>query len=167
MRTNICVITIVVLFTPFSISRILLLQHTIDGNFPGAASVQAADVNGDSLIDVISSGLTANSIAWWNNDGIVGINDQTNLPCKLQLVQNYPNPFNPSTTILYQIPERNFVTLKIYDVLGNEIATLVDEEKPAGEYEVEFIAGGLTSGIYFYQMKADSYSSTKKILLLK
>jgi hypothetical protein len=83
------------------------------------------------------------------------------------LLQNYPNPFNPSTIIKYELPERNFVTIKVYDVLGNEIATLVNEEKPAGSYEVEFDAANLPSGIYFYQLQTEGYIETKKMLLLK
>jgi photosystem II stability/assembly factor-like uncharacterized protein len=85
----------------------------------------------------------------------------------LNLKQNYPNPFNPTTKINYQIPELSFVTLKVYDVLGNEIATLVSEEKPAGSYEVEFSAMGLPSGIYFYKLQAGSFIETKKMVLLK
>ena len=92
------------------------------------------------------------------------------------LEQNYPNPCNPSTTIKYSIPTSEFVTLKVYDVLGNEVATLVDEEKPAGSYEVEFSAKGiaygrnaynLSSGIYFYTMQAGSFTQTKKLILIK
>jgi hypothetical protein len=83
------------------------------------------------------------------------------------LSQNYPNPFNPSTVISYQLPVIGFVTLKVYDILGREIATLVNEEKPAGEYEVEFDGSALTSGIYFYQLKAGSYVETRKMVLLK
>jgi len=67
----------------------------------------------------------------------------------------------------YTISSRQFVTLKVFDLLGREVATLVDEEKPAGEYEVEFNGAGLPSGIYFYQLKADEYSDTKKMILLK
>ncbi len=70
---------------------------------------------------------------------ITGVEDQSNeIPSNFVLEQNYPNPFNPSTTIKYSIPTSEFVTLKVYDVLGNEVATLVNEEKPAGSYEVEF-----------------------------
>ena len=83
------------------------------------------------------------------------------------LFQNYPNPFNPSTTIKYQIPKLNFVTLKIYDVLGNEITTLVNEKKPIGNYEIEFNAPELPSGIYFYSLQAGNYVDTKKMILLK
>jgi hypothetical protein len=83
------------------------------------------------------------------------------------LSQNYPNPFNPSTVISYQLPVISSVTLKVYDILGREVATLVNEEKPAGSYEVQFDASGLTSGIYFYQLNAGQYSETKKMILLK
>jgi photosystem II stability/assembly factor-like uncharacterized protein len=83
------------------------------------------------------------------------------------LSQNYPNPFNPSTSLQYAIGSRQFVTIKVYDILGREVATLVNEEKPVGKYEVEFNAVNLPSGIYFYQLKADEYSDTKKMILLK
>jgi len=83
------------------------------------------------------------------------------------LQQNYPNPFNPATTIKYQIPELSFVTIRVFDVLGNEIATLVNEEKPAGSYDVEFDASSLSSGIYFYGLQAGSYIETKKMVLMK
>jgi len=89
------------------------------------------------------------------------------VPTRFLLSQNYPNPFNPTTTISYKIPQTEFVSLKIYDILGREAATLVNEEKPAGSYEVQFNANGLTSGIYFYQLRAGEYSETKKMLLLK
>jgi len=84
-----------------------------------------------------------------------------------QLKQNYPNPFNPVTTINYQIPELSFVTLKVYDVLGSEVAILVNEEKPIGRYEVEFDGSELTSGIYFYKLQAGNFIETKKMILLK
>jgi hypothetical protein len=83
------------------------------------------------------------------------------------LSQNYPNPFNPSTTIKYQIPERSLVDLKVYDVLGNEIATLVNEEKSIGTHTVEFNATNLPSGIYFYQLQTHKFTQTKKMILLK
>lgn len=83
------------------------------------------------------------------------------------LNQNYPNPFNPSTTISWQVPVGSWQTLKVYDLLGREVATLVDEFKPAGSYEVEFDASHLSSGGYFYQLKAGEYVETKKLILLK
>jgi len=83
------------------------------------------------------------------------------------LHQNYPNPFNPNTRIKYQIPELSFVTLKVYDVLGNEVATLINEEKPVGSYEIEFDATTLPSGIYFYKLQAGSFVETRKMVLMK
>jgi hypothetical protein len=83
------------------------------------------------------------------------------------LFQNYPNPFNPSTNIKYAINNRQFVTLKVYDVLGNEVAVLVNEEKPAGNYEINFDAGKLSSAVYFYQLRAGSLVQTKKMIYLK
>jgi photosystem II stability/assembly factor-like uncharacterized protein len=83
------------------------------------------------------------------------------------LSQNYPNPFNPSTTIIYSIPIAGKVSLKIFDVLGNEIATLVNEEKTSGKYTVNFDASNLTSGVYFYRLQTGDFISTKKMILLK
>ena len=105
----------------------------------------------------------------------VQVNNETDLPKEFLLSQNYPNPFNPTTKIKYTIPivetrhasSLQMVTLKIYDILGNEVAKLVNEEKPAGEYEVEFDGSNLPSGIYFYQLKAASFIQTKKMVLLK
>ena len=89
------------------------------------------------------------------------------LPKSFLLSQNFPNPFNPSTTIEYQLPQAEFVSLKVFDVLGNEIVTLVNEEKSAGSYEVEFKAENLPSGTYFYKFQAGNFFETKKMLLIK
>jgi hypothetical protein len=120
--------------------------------------------------------------------GTINVNQiSTEVPAFYSLEQNYPNPFNPTTKIAFAIPlsggaRGGFVTLKVYDILGNEVATLVNEEKPAGRYEVEFSAKGgqgtsirhLASGIYFYQLKVGSSSGsgqvfveTKKMILLR
>ncbi len=89
------------------------------------------------------------------------------LPEDFILYQNYPNPFNPSTIIKYTVKEPAFISLKIYDVLGNKVATLLNEEKPAGEYEIRFSGNVLTSGVYFYQLKAGNFIQTKKMVLIK
>lgn len=91
------------------------------------------------------------------------------LPNDFKLYQNYPNPFNPNTKITFVIPSgaRNLVKLKVYDILGNEVMTLVNEEKPAGYYEVEFDASKLTSGVYIYQLTHDKFISSKKMILLR
>lgn len=86
---------------------------------------------------------------------------------KFQLNQNYPNPFNPATIINFTIPKTSFVTIKVYDVLGREVATLINEEKTFGNYKVEFNASNLASGIYFYSMQAGDFVKTKKLILLK
>lgn len=94
-------------------------------------------------------------------------NESDKLPTEYALNQNYPNPFNPSTKISWQSPIGGHTTLKIYDLLGNKIATLVDEFKPVGKYEIDFDASHLTSGVYFYQLNAGSFVETKKLTLLK
>lgn len=99
--------------------------------------------------------------------GTSGIKPGKELPEGYYLGQNYPNPFNPFTKISYSIPEITFVTLKVYDVLGNEITILVDEEKPAGNYSIDFSAEALPSGTYFYKLTAGNFSETKKMILLR
>ena len=99
---------------------------------------------------------------------VTSVNHSTSeLPELFVLTQNYPNPFNPSTSIQYTVSSRQFVRLKVYDVLGNEVATLVNEEKAAGTYAVEFNAKDLPSGIYFYRLQAGSFVETKKMILMK
>ncbi|GBD86793.1 hypothetical protein BMS3Abin03_00717 [bacterium BMS3Abin03] len=100
--------------------------------------------------------------------GATGVEDASGLiPSSFKLMQNYPNPFNPSTTISYSIPNSEKVSLKVFDVLGNEIAELVNGEKPAGYYEVNFDALNLSSGIYYYTIKAGSFVRSRKMILLK
>ena len=105
---------------------------------------------------------------------ISSVNEQNfePLPQGFLLLQNFPNPFNPSTKIKFTIPsvgtrDRVSVQLLVYDVLGNEIATLVNEEKPTGTFKVEFNGTGLPSGIYLYQLKAGSFVQTRKMVYLK
>jgi aminopeptidase N len=101
------------------------------------------------------------------NTILVSVEDDENLPNEFSLEQNYPNPFNPITTIKYQISELSFAILKVYDVLGSEVATLINEEKPIGNYEVEFNAESLVSGIYFFRLQAGSFVDTKKMIFLR
>jgi hypothetical protein len=119
----------------------------------------------DTLYNVIYVG-TASGI--YKKDLITEVKEKTNnITSEFILNQNYPNPFNPTTTISYQIPEKRFVTISVYDVLGNEIATLVNKEQPAGKYDVEFDATRLSSGVYFYRLQAGSYFKIKKMVLTK
>ena len=102
----------------------------------------------------------------------VGIKEINETPGKFILYQNYPNPFNPSTNIKYQIPNSKFVTLKVYDVLGKEVETLVNEMQSAGTYEISWnarngVSAAYSSGIYYYKLVAGNYTDTKKMILIK
>lgn len=101
----------------------------------------------------------------WVPTGIIPI--QGNVSEKISLSQNYPNPFNPKTNINFQVPKTNLVTLKIYDVLGREVAVLVNEKMQAGNYTVDFDGSRYTSGTYFYRLETDGYAETKKLVLIK
>ena len=120
-----------------------------------------------------SSNVCYQALKWFRIDIVTNVNEQQGIvPGEFSLVQNYPNPFNPSTKISWQTPAGSWQTLKIYDVLGNEVATLVDEYKPSGRYEVEFDGHSgegqnLSSGVYFYQLKAGSFIQTRKMILIK
>ena len=130
-----------------------------------AAQAQPLIDSANEIINAINSELLKHG----NED------DAKVIPNGFALQQNYPNPFNPSTTIRYSIPDviasetkqSQFVSLKVYDVLGNEVATLVNEEKSVGSYEVDFNAAGLSSGIYFYKLQAGSFIETRKMILLR
>jgi hypothetical protein len=99
---------------------------------------------------------------------IVGVNDSAPEMVKdFALANNYPNPFNPSTKIEYSLPTSEYVSLKVYDIIGREVATLVSTQQNAGTHKVEFNASNLTSGVYFYKIEAGSFASVKKMLLLK
>ncbi len=126
----------------------------------------------DKDIDGDTRNITSPDIGADEFSGINGVEDAAVLPSGFILSQNYPNPFNPSTKIIWQSPVGSWQSLKVYDVLGNEVATLVDEYKPAGKYEVEFSAKNgnaknISSGVYFYRLQAGNYVDTKKMILLR
>jgi photosystem II stability/assembly factor-like uncharacterized protein len=98
---------------------------------------------------------------------VTSINDNETIVQDFRLEQNYPNPFNPTTIIKYTVGKRQFVNIKVYDVLGNEVTSLVNEEKPAGTFEIRFDGSGLSSGTYFYKLNAGSFVETRKMILLK
>ena len=146
----------------------------------GSRSVQQTNDGGYVIVGTIYPNISGDNDVWLlkTTSDVVNIEHNTDLNISnFCLLQNYPNPFNPSTKISWQIPVGSWQSLKIYDVLGNEVATLVDEYKPAGSYEVEWNASGLPSGVYFYQLlvsalhskdgKAENYIETKKMILLK
>jgi hypothetical protein len=115
-------------------------------------------------------------ILTWMNTGIdpegtsgVGIHGGNGLPGHFALYQNYPNPFNPTTLIQYSLPvgTRHAVSLRVYDLLGREVAVLVDEQKVPGSYSVAFNARGFASGVYFYRLRAGGFVETRKLILLR
>jgi ligand-binding sensor domain-containing protein len=122
------------------------------------------DGNGNKWIGTNGGGLTV-----YKEGGVVSIPEETNntTPKEFLLNQNYPNPFNPTTKIRYQIPKSGFVSLKVYDLLGREVSTLVNEEKSTGNHGVEFDGSDLTSGIYFYSIQVEGYTEFKKMILIK
>jgi len=103
----------------------------------------------------------------WYPGATTNVDKSNKTPTGFSLEQNYPNPFNPTTAISYQLPAYSHVSLEVYDLLGRKLATLIDENKAPGSYKIEYNACKLTSGIYFYQMKAGSFVDTKKFILLK
>jgi hypothetical protein len=98
---------------------------------------------------------------------MVGNDDKKNIPTGYVLGQNYPNPFNPTTKISWQSPVGSHQTLKVYDLLGNEVETLIDEYKEPGRYEVEFNANNIASGVYFYKLQAGEFTEVKKMILMR
>ncbi|HKB87954.1 MAG TPA: T9SS type A sorting domain-containing protein [Ignavibacteriaceae bacterium] len=125
--------------------------NTTDPNYPVAVSAEFVGINTTVTIPQIA----------------VGVKDDNNKLYKFNLAQNYPNPFNPTTRISYSIAERNNVSIKVYDMLGREVTTLVNTTRDAGNYEVNFDASKLASGLYIYKIQAGSYVQSKKMLLLK
>jgi L-ascorbate metabolism protein UlaG (beta-lactamase superfamily) len=101
------------------------------------------------------------------NVGSTFVENVQEIPAGFTLSQNYPNPFNPSTTIKYQVPKTSVVILKIFDILGREVAFLVNEEKSAGTYDIQWDASNMSGGVYFYRLKTEGFVETKKMILLK
>ena len=96
-----------------------------------------------------------------------GVKDKIPVPEKYSLSQNYPNPFNPTSTIKYELPKDGLVTLRVYDILGRVVAELVNEQKQAGFYQVDFNASKLASGIYIYRISVNDFVRVKKMVLIK
>jgi hypothetical protein len=138
----------------------------LSGTTADSAHIQFAVADSSGNDDGIGSYALLDDISF---GGAVGVKDRNNNTAlnNFELEQNYPNPFNPSTNISYKINKAGNVSLKVYNVLGTEVATLVNEYKPAGNYTVRFNASNFSSGVYFYKLTAGNYSEIKKMTLLK
>jgi len=130
------------------------------GNDSDGDGVPYTPDQADNLPPVFATEATLNLL-------ITSVNEQPALITDYKLNQNYPNPFNPSTVISYQLPEDNNVTLKVFNLLGAEVATLVSGKQTSGVHKITFNAANLASGIYFYKLQAGNYTSVKKLMLLK
>jgi hypothetical protein len=143
-------------------SNIGVYQWNINPNLPLSSDykIHISSTETDTLFDFSDDYFTL-------IDTVTGLTADDLLPSEFKLFQNYPNPFNPLTRIKFQLPNRGIVTLKIFDVLGNAVATLINGEMEKGSYEITFDAADLSSGIYFCRFQAGSFAETKKMILLK
>ncbi|MGH1363736.1 MAG: T9SS type A sorting domain-containing protein [Calditrichia bacterium] len=181
LNRTIATLLIIVIFP-----SILTAQLRIDRSVIGSGYTQATDSVGEGLTSENANFLdgtigqafiskSADSTfslghGFWyqiSRDIMTGIEEDLQTPETFELKQNYPNPFNPSTTIVFTVPKAATVRLSIYNVLGQEVGTLVDEKLAAGKYDIKFEARGLAAGLYFYRIQADGFVETKKMLLVK
>ncbi len=155
----------------------------LDWRYPSIASVSPVTESGTATVHMVMQGdsipgstvnaagmpvgVTAQYYHFSADINIVGVEDDVTAPADFSLGQNYPNPFNPRTRITYSLAAQSSVSLKVYDILGNEVVILVNTTQGTGVYEVNFNASNLASGLYFYTLKAGSFTSTKKMMLLK
>jgi hypothetical protein len=153
------IITVFLLFIATNVKSQSVLEISSGASI---TVTSGADICADSIIGIIQG---EGTICGGVNSIDPGKDGEA--PKVFALDQNYPNPFNPTTSIQYQVSSISQVTLKAYDVLGNEVATLVNEEQPAGTYEATFDASQFASGIYFYSLVAGSFTETKKMLMIK
>ncbi len=154
-----------ILGTGTTITDTTLTVATI--NFSKIKSSEGLDIQPIMMQFFSPGSATIWSVGTWNDEPLTSVDKSENPPSKFELMQNYPNPFNPSTTIKYQIPSNSMVTIKIYNVLGQEVKTLVNQMKNPGNYEVQFNANNLASGTYIYRLQAGPLVQVKKMLLLK
>ncbi|MEK7250185.1 MAG: T9SS type A sorting domain-containing protein, partial [Bacteroidota bacterium] len=137
---------------------------------PGTYSIiaRAAGYVPDTMRNVVVTDSVASRVDFLlQRERTTAVQDASTAALRFELSQNYPNPFNPATIIKFQIPNSSFVTLKVFDLLGREVATLVNEQMKPGSYERTFEGNNLASGIYFYHLRASGFSQTKKLVLLR
>jgi hypothetical protein len=145
---------------------VLINRRDLLASAAGSCSV-FHDRDNDGDLDMTGVDEEDDLLILYENKEMTGINRESNSPKGFYLAQNYPNPFNPQTRIRYKIPHRSYVTIKVVNLIGQEIVTLVGEEKTSGEHDVMFNADDLSGGIYFYRIIAGEFTETNKMVLLK
>ncbi|MBK9097035.1 MAG: VCBS repeat-containing protein [bacterium] len=145
---------------------IFINRNDLPSNQAGSCAV-FHDRDNDGDMDMTGVDELQDLLILFTNGSLTNVKNEDYIPDEIVLYQNYPNPFNPETSLQYAVGSRQYVTLKVYDILGNEIATLVNEEKAPGTYEMNFNGGGLSSGMYFYTLRTGAFSETKKMILQK
>ena len=173
MKNKIIDITIIaLLFVTTSLPQYQITNSVIGsgGNIISNSNNGIVCTVGESFIGKTSNTINQNQIGFWyayQQTTITDVENEETIPTVFKLEQNYPNPFNPSTRIKFAVPEKSNVLIKVYDILGSEVATLVNEEMDAGWYENNFNAAGLSSGVYLFRMEAGNFISTKKMIYLR
>ena len=146
--------------------------HFVISSGPYSLAPNARQMVGFALIGGMSlANLQASAdaalIKWNEIKTLVGVEEDESIPTAYVLNQNYPNPFNPGTTIEFEVPKTGQVSLKVYDITGREVATLVDGVRAVGSYSIPFDASGLSSGVYFYKLQAGEYFAVRKLVVMK
>jgi Secretion system C-terminal sorting domain len=170
-------ITVMLLLVALLVVTVALPQYQITNSVMGSGGNIVSNTSnifvstvGEAFIGKTSNAVNQNQIGFWyvyQQSTLTDVEDEETIPTVFKLEQNYPNPFNPSTKIKFAVPEKSNVLIKIYDILGSEVATLVNEEMDAGWYEKSFNASVLASGVYLFRMEAGNYVNTKKMILLR
>ncbi len=165
---------VLILASDFSISQntqVTWYSFNMGYAEPKAGNTMVKSVVGQNFVGMtqlsntqVISGFLADTLF---RSTIVDVKDQEQLPTSYSLWQNYPNPFNPNTTIHFELPKESHVTLKVYNILGREVLTILDEDKVAGRYDLRIDGTSLASSVYFYRLVADDYMATKKLLLVR
>ena len=170
---------LILLTTFFLLTKTNVAQYMItNSSFNSGGSLAISNNINESILCSVAESFIGSSVNpdyqhrsgfWYIYQEVTGtdVSEDDLLPAFFKLEQNYPNPFNPTTTIQFAVPERSNVLIKIYDILGSEVATLVNEEMEAGWHKRNFDASSLSSGIYLFRMDAGSYVNTKKMILIK
>jgi hypothetical protein len=132
-----------------------VIKSIVGQNFVGTTQLSGTQIISGFLADTLFRSIT------------VDVRNQEQLPTSYSLWQNYPNPFNPTTTIHFELPKESYVTLKVYNMLGQEVMTVLDENKLAGRYDLRIDGTMLASSVYFYRLVAGNYVSTRRFILIK